>query len=132
MRSSCWKEWDSKVVFSDKPSSSDSGKKLLKGANTSCSFCTEAERGEEMKDAYAPRKQKKSVTYSVIILQQLIFSYLFCFFFFTTHMQDFNKTHKKFKKPLCRSGISKNRRFGDQTATRILYHTSYKDQACSW
>ncbi len=44
MRSSCWKEWDSKVVFSDQPSSSDSGKKLLKGANTNCNFCTEGER----------------------------------------------------------------------------------------
>lgn len=46
MRSSCWKEWDSKVVFSDKPSSSDSGKKLLNGANANCNFCTEGGRGQ--------------------------------------------------------------------------------------
>lgn len=38
MRSSCWKEWDSKVVFSEKPSSKDSGKTLVNGASTSCSF----------------------------------------------------------------------------------------------
>lgn len=38
MRSSCWKEWDSKVVFSDRPSSSDRGKTLVKGASTICSF----------------------------------------------------------------------------------------------
>lgn len=40
MRSSCWKEWDSKVVFS-KPSSRERGKKLLNGAKTNCSFCSE-------------------------------------------------------------------------------------------
>lgn len=50
MRSSCWKEWDSKVVFSDKPSSSDSGKKLLNGANTNCNFCTEREREGHTKE----------------------------------------------------------------------------------
>lgn len=69
MRSNCWKEWDSKVVFSDKPSSSESGKKLLNGAKTNCNFCTEGERGGHMKekrkllqkkkDFYSPHKQKK-------------------------------------------------------------------------
>lgn len=41
MRSSCWKEWDSKVVFSEKPSSNDSGKILVNGSSTSCNFWTE-------------------------------------------------------------------------------------------
>lgn len=73
MRSSCRKEWDSKVVFSDKPSSSDSGKKLLNGANTNCNFCAEGEREGHTKEIrillqkhnfYSPHQQKQiSVAY---------------------------------------------------------------------
>lgn len=46
MRSSCRKEWDRKVVFSGKPSSSDSGNRLLKGASTNCNFYMAREKGE--------------------------------------------------------------------------------------
>lgn len=58
MRSSCWKEWDSKVVFSDQPSSRDRGKKLLKGAKTSCSFCS-GRRKKKKKNCSEERKKTR-------------------------------------------------------------------------
>lgn len=66
MRSSCWKEWDSKVVFSDMPSSNDSGKKLLKGVSTNCSFLTE--RWEEV------RKKRKMFHMRTITHRYFIYS----------------------------------------------------------
>lgn len=118
MRSSCWKEWDSRVVFSDKPSSSDSGKKLLKGANTNCNFCAAREKtGEEMRGKRTTL-QKRTITHLVNKKINVTYSNNYtltatlsaCS---TKHTQDSNKTHKKkIKKPLSRSGISKNLWFG--------------------
>lgn len=61
MRSSCWKEWDSKVVFSDQPSSRERGKKLLKGVKTSCSFCSRRKKKNCSKKKKQQDKTKQHV-----------------------------------------------------------------------
>lgn len=43
MRSSCWKEWTSRLPGSGSPRSSAREARLCSGASTSCSFCGQAE-----------------------------------------------------------------------------------------
>lgn len=99
MRSSCWKEWDSKVVFSDRPSSSDSGKKLLNGANTNCNFCARGGRGGRMKEC-----RRRTITQlinqkaSVAQLQFSSQSSLNLSACLTKHMFTSNKTSQNFLK----------------------------------